>query len=466
MNRIKAILTFTIISLVFPVIFLFSCKKNGAEGIIIFTEVSGKLQDINLAADEASGQKVQSRIAAVNRDHSDLQPHVLTEGFYSARSPEISCDATKMLFSAQQKKDDIWQIWEMDLNNLKSRQVTSLNEDCSGPAYLPNGRVIFTRKNVMFSCNADGSDIRQVTFNPYNYSSPALLQDGRVLAISGKKNNGNGNSVFMVLRPDGTKNELFYKSNEKRGPGTRGWETESGRVVFIEADSEKVDGGTVVSINYNRPLHSRINHSSGIEGSFCSVFPLKSGKFMVSYRKSDEDRYGLYEFDPENKALGEVVYGSKDFDVAEVVAAEIHSRPRKLPSEVDMGVKTGLFLCQDVTFHDMASLRSVNIQGLNKIRIVGKDSMLGEIDAENDGSFYLKVKADTPFQIQTIDQKGNITGTCGWIYLRPNERRGCIGCHENPELVPENKVPLAVRQAPVSIPVHINKVVEKKVSLE
>ena len=104
---------------------------------------------------------------------------------------------------------------------------------------------------------------------------------------------------------------------------------------------------------------------------------------------------------------------------------------------------------------------------MNKIRIIGIDSALGEINVERDGSFYLKVIADTPFQIQTIDDKGNVVGEpCGWIYLRPNERRGCVGCHEDPEMVPENKYPLAVKKAPVNVPVHISKVVEKKVSLE
>jgi hypothetical protein len=466
MNRIRVIIILTIISFGFSIIFLSSCKKKADEGMIIFTQIYGKLQDINVSYAETAGQKIQSKIAALNRDQSGMQPHVLTEGFYSARSPEISFDAARMLFSAQQKKDDQWQIWEMDLTSLKSTQVTALPENCFDPAYLPNGRVIFSRQRTMFSCNPDGSDIRQVTYNPYSYSAPTVLQDGRVLALSKQLNTDKGEAVFMVLRPDGTKNQLFYKGSEYYHPGTRGWETASGRIIFIEAARGKADGGNLVSINYNRPLHSIDNLSSGMDGSFSSVFPLKSGKFMVSYRKSDSERYGLYEFDPENKVLGQVVFDSKDFDIAEVVAVEIHERPKKLPSEVDMGVKTGLLLCQDVAFHDVNTSMSVKIPGAYKIRITGKDSTLGEIDPEKDGSFYLKVIADTPFQIQTIDQNGNITCTCDWIYLRPNERRGCIGCHEDPEIVPENKVPMAVRQAPVNIPVHINKVVEKKVSLE
>jgi hypothetical protein len=109
----------------------------------------------------------------------------------------------------------------------------------------------------------------------------------------------------------------------------------------------------------------------------------------------------------------------------------------------------------------------VSLPKASRIEIVGLDSTLGIVDVADDGSFYLKVIADKPFQLQTIDKNGRIlNGPGGWIWLRPNERRGCVGCHQDPEMVPINKVPLAVKNSPVSIPMHINKVVEKKVSLE
>jgi hypothetical protein len=52
------------------------------------------------------------------------------------------------------------------------------------------------------------------------------------------------------------------------------------------------------------------------------------------------------------------------------------------------------------------------------------------------------------------------------MWLRPNERRGCVGCHEDPELVPANRVPLAVKKNPVGVPVHAEKIKEKAVELE
>ena len=37
--------------------------------------------------------------------------------------------------------------------------------------------------------------------------------------------------------------------------------------------------------------------------------------------------------------------------------------------------------------------------------------------------------------------------TCGWIWVMQKENRGCIGCHEDPELVPENSFVEAVRRS-------------------
>ena len=99
--------------------------------------------------------------------------------------------------------------------------------------------------------------------------------------------------------------------------------------------------------------------------------------------------------------------------------------------------------------------------------MLGIDTTYGIVEVEEDGSFQLKIMADTPFRIRTLDEEDNVVrGPCSWLWLRPNERRGCIGCHEDPEMVPENKVSLAIRKSPVIIPVNITEVKEKIVELE
>jgi len=221
------------------------------------------------------------------------------------------------------------------------------------------------------------------------------------MAISRQLISDEREEAFMVLRPDGTKNELFYDGADGSRLISQVHETNDGKVVFIESDGQNSNNGNVISINYNEPFHSYKNLTSDLRGDFKSVYPEKSGKFLVSYRKSSAEHYGLYEFDPQIKSLSKAIYSSQDFDIAEVVAFQIHEWQRKLPSEVDMGVKTGLILCQDVNFQGVPSSGVASSRPkASKIRIIGRDSVLGEIEVEKDGSFYLKVIADTPFRIE------------------------------------------------------------------
>jgi hypothetical protein len=152
----------------------------------------------------------------------------------------------------------------------------------------------------------------------------------------------------------------------------------------------------------------------------------------------------------------------------EAFLVEEKSRPKKLPSEVDMKVKTGLLLCQDINIRDLITQNNISTsKKAMSMEVLGINSSMGIVKVEADGSFYLKAMADTPFRIRIIDANGKVIGDpCAWIWLRPNERRGCIGCHEDHDLVPENRVSLSVKKAPVTIPVEIKGIKEKQVSLE
>jgi hypothetical protein len=272
---------------------------------------------------------------------------------------------------------------------------------------------------------------------------------------------------FMVMRPDGTKSELFYKGSNGSELSGRGMETDNGRIIFIESVKSNPGKGYLISVSYNRPLHSRLNLSSDIEGDFRAVCPQPSGKLLVSYRKTTTDRYALYEFDSENKSLGKLIYSNNDFDVLEVVDAVKHIRPRKLPSEVNAVIKTGLIMCQDVNVDDdPLKISGALLKKISKVEIMGIDSSMGVFKPSVDGSFYLKVIADKPFQIRTLDEMGNVLRKCYWIWLRPNERRGCVGCHEDQDIVPDNRISLAVKKAPIGIPVHVNKIKDKMIDTE
>jgi hypothetical protein len=457
-------------------LFVTSCSRNSTEDTLIITRTSGRVSNLSFSASTSRNINLPTDIIEVKPGRSDASPKVLTSSFYSARSPKISNDGQFMIFAGQKKEGDTWQIWETDLRNLKTNQLTKLKEDCTDPAYLPLGRFLFTSHSTtdslksnesIFTSTTDGSDQKRITFNPYMYLTSNVLNDGRILTVGIQKFPETGDQKFMVMRPDGTKSELFYKGNHGSIINGPGFETNNGKIIFIESDNNNPGKGNLITISYNRPMHSRVNLTSEIEGDFRAVFPQPSGKLLVSYRKTASERYGLYEFDVENKSLGKPVYSSNEFDVLEVVDAVSHTRPRKLPSEVNTVIKTGLIMCQDVNVTNEPKMFSGSLhKNIFKVEIMGTDSSMGTFKPSPDGSFYLKVVANKPFQIRTLDEEGKVIRKCDWIWLRQNERRGCVGCHEDQDIVPDNRIPLAVKKAPVGIPIHVNKIKDKMIDTE
>jgi hypothetical protein len=454
-----------------------SCNgKSVKNGMIIVTEAPQNAQTPDYISGESWRYIAGARISAfIPGKPSSLK--VLTENFYSASSPKISYDGRYMLFTAQQLKDESWQIWEMELDNLKCRKITSFRENCTDPDYLPGGRFVFSKLTVndtvktahcLYTCNLDGSGLRQITFSPHACFATTVLKDGRLLTINRQIIPDQGDPMLVVMRPDGTKADMFYRGSGGSLLINGAHETSDGKLVFIESEKGNRQAGNLVSISYNRPLHSRINLTSGTGIDFYNVLPLRPDNYLVSCRKQDTEHFALYEFDPLKKLVGQEVLSDPDYDVLDAVLVEEYARPKKLPSEVDMQVKTGLLFCQDIN--------CLNVQGQNglsdiikagKIEILGVDTTYGVVEVEEDGSFQLKVMADTPFRIRTLDKEGNVVrGPCSWLWLRPNERRGCIGCHEDPELAPENRVSLAIKKPPVIVPVHISEINEKIVDLE
>jgi len=466
-----------ILFLILTCAIILSCSKKRSDKIkLIVTEVPGNNEQAD-NPDLVSRQYLTgARIISISTGKSGSQK-ILTKDFFSASGPEISYDGRSMLFSAQKKENDPWQIWVMNLDNLKYRQVSSGSENCTDPAWLPGDRLMFSRLTLndtvksahcLYTCNSDGSGLKQITFGPDNNLATTVLKDGRLLTLKQQLLPYQDDPMIVVMRPDGTKADIFYKDSGGSTIISGARETADGKIVFIESDKEGPMEGILISVSYNRPLHSRTNLTSGTGFDFYNVMPVSPDNYLVSCRKSGTGNYVLYEFDPETRSLGRMVFSDPGYNIVEAVPAEEYERPKKLPSEVDQEVRTGLLLCQDINvLRFQPGFDKSSVPRASRIEVLGIDSTYGIVPVEEDGSFQLKVLADKPFRIQSLDEYGRVLqGPCSWLWLRPNERRGCVGCHEDPELVPENRIPLAVKKAPVIIPVNITQIMEKAVELE
>jgi hypothetical protein len=125
-------------------------------------------------------------------------------------------------------------------------------------------------------------------------------------------------------------------------------------------------------------------------------------------------------------------------------------RPQIATSLVDREKTRGRALCLD------AGLTGRR-EGVRPARVRVRDAngVLGETDVLADGSFLLDLPADRAIRLETVDADGRtLAAMSSTFWVRPNETRGCIGCHEAAETAPENRRPLAVRGEAVVIAGH------------
>lgn len=425
----------------FASVWLWSCSSTSYEGKIVAVELEGEL-------DVFEGAK----LVLIDPENTGKAKKILSQDFHSACSPVVNHEGRYLSFQAKQKENDPWQIWVMDMKKGKTTRVTQLSEDCLHPAALPDGSLIFSRaasvKNQLvydlWRCALDGSELRRITFDPSINLYPSVLSEGRVLYTSSTRYPELRTPVWMVMRPDGTKSELYFKGGTQFYPDSDGSESKQGYIYFTGND------GQLARVSHKRPLHSLEFLSEKLGGSFSSVVARDNG-CLVSYQPADGELLGLYLYDPESTNPPELLYQGDKHLTDPVLIESMPERPRILPSAVNPDNATALLMSQDIN-HSQEPVHP-GITGdtvASRIRVSTLDSELGIVEVKDDGSFYLKLDADIPFRIESLNEQGEIIrGPSDWFYLRPNERRACVGCHADPELAPRNFQPMAVKEDPI-----------------
>ena len=66
--------------------------------------------------------------------------------------------------------------------------------------------------------------------------------------------------------------------------------------------------------------------------------------------------------------------------------------------------------------------------------------VLGHVPLAEDGSFQVQIPANTPVQVELLDASGTPVRTSAWIWVRNHAAQGCVGCHEDPERTPPNRL--------------------------
>jgi hypothetical protein len=445
------------------------------------------------------------RIVVAPLDEIDTARRVIADGFACATDPVLTDGGDRLLFAGARAPGEPLQIWETSVADGGPTRVLECAADCVAPVPMPSGHVVFAstlageyeehggqRSLSLYEWAPGTEDPVRITFNPSSDFDPAVLPDGRIAYSAwqhvGRHHWPRGTIALLLVNSDGT--GIFPLTGNHRGPWLKRATTPVGddRIAFVASEGLVHFGaGTllVTSLNDAFAPYAPLLDGDGYEVEGVAALP--DGRLVVSALPRDGSRptFGLY-LCGEDGALAPLYDDPDAHDLAPTVAPTGPAPDRRV-STVVPGTAWGYLLVLDCTETDRTDQHPVRRDAVAAVRVIegtplrrddGRDPafaavpgrgdeplvhrgaatgaiparILGEVPPAPDGSLYLKVPADRPLRLQLLDRDGfTLMDERAWFWVRPNERRVCIGCHENRELAPPNRTPLAARDDPVDL---------------
>ncbi len=428
-----------------------------------------------------------SRLVRLAR--SDHTPHCLTPEFFAAADPRTSFDGARVLFAGKKTADSPWQIWEMNVDGSGTRQVTRCPDDCLKPAYLPRGQIVYTAfpeeraggsssrtaahlvpprahsaawtdaASQLWASKLDGSDAHPITFGPGDFQVETVLKNGMILATARSPllpSNGRlpADRELYTLRPDGTGLATLRCDHQHPAIRSQAQELDDGAVVFVKASlTSRSLGGDLAWIRRGA-LHNAPLTAPPILAS--SPQPIAADELLVAREFPTGPTTGkkltLYVFDAAMGRFVTPIYEDPKLSTVEAVPAAAHEPPRWYWSTLNPELQRGYFVCLDSYLaeglpHGRIAAKLTRVRVLMLDAATQKEILSGEAPMEEDGSFYIAVPPDKPVRFEVLDGAGRVVREQqSWIWSRSGEERGCVGCHEDRALAPENRWPLALRR--------------------
>ncbi len=455
-----------------------------------------------------------------------LTSRFLPPGCYS--TPSISYDARSIYFAFGEcegrrvnygaDEQHFYHIYRTDPAGEELHRLTDERFDDFDPCPLPDGGIAFmsTRRGGFTRCNnpwepipvytlhrmdADGKNIRPLSFHETNEWHPNMMSDGRIVYtrwdyVDRSAANFHG---LWATNPDGTGAvSLFGNYTDRINacfqahaiPG-------SSRIVFVAGAHHADVGGSLVILD---PARAGLDRRTGTDrmdaievltpevkfpeapdwptSYFHSPWPLSENYFLVSFgydrlpgmsSGATRDSTGIYYFDRFGGL--ELLYRDRRMPVMYPILLAPRPRPPVIPTMCDPRLgDEGEFILADMRQNLMplpegrriTAIRifqvfpkttpTVNQPRVGHANAEGARMLLGTVPVEEDGSAYFRAPARKPLYFQAVDDSGRaVQSMRSIVYLQPGERRGCVGCHEPVGRASAARPVLAQARAPSAI---------------
>jgi len=431
----------------------------------------------------------------------------LGDGVY--RDACLHFSGEKLLFSFGNGSDkwdggQSYDVYEIGVDGTGLRRLTSGPKNDCEPFYMPDDRIGFTSDRsehfvmcggdrhspTLFVAEADGSSVRQLSFNVFNDFTPCILPDGRILYGRWEYNERSVTSLHnpFTMNPDGTMVAPYYgnatirpnvvmfprpvpDSHKVMALFTAHHGQTHGAIGLIDIRRGRDGPEPLEILTPNVPITGE-HFEDSRKGWFSDPVALSETTHLCSYTPTVlpwlERSWALYVGDRHgNLAL---VYRDQEISCAEPVPLVPRPRPFVQPpaptgtdttdaeatlAAVDVyigldGIPRGaakfLRILEDVPRKDVRRGGVVLTSGTLIFTI---KRILGVVPIEADGSAHFVVPANRNVYFEVLDaRQQEIQRMRSVVCLKPGERRTCVGCHESRNTAPPNRLIAALNREP------------------
>ncbi|HPD16268.1 MAG TPA: HEAT repeat domain-containing protein [Planctomycetota bacterium] len=436
--------------------------------------------------------KVGRKLYALTPARPGAKPAVLLDaGKGAIGSPSVTFDGKAILVSMVPEGEGFFSIWRLPAAGGTPERLTRGPFHDIDPAELPDGRIVFTSTRIgtfeeyhnppsraLFVMNPDGSGIRPITTTFIFDNEPEVLADGRILFIRSDNffDRGKVETLLHAVHPDGTGGytEFGLDIGPDYGGRLRAFCCGSpapmpdGRVAWLTG------GGIAVGPTGGLPFGTR---HFGLDAGDVAALPdgrlvctlarrveieVPAGKQTRKVQDISYEKIAI--LDPDSRTGGVVIlHDSQGMALHSPVYLGPRPRPPVLagkskPHKGDAAAAaTGVLFCQDArltknTTAGWSHVRALRVLGGKGLTLRSSHSYivhagsevveLGTVPLAPDGSFAIEVPGDMAIAFQAVDAEGRSElNEMSWIYVRPGETRGCIGCHAERRLAAPNSAP-------------------------
>jgi hypothetical protein len=416
------------------------------------------------------------------------------------RDPELSYDATKILFAFKGEENGGTSIYEIGIDGRGLRQITDLATSCKkpfperalgkgrhdiSPCYLPDGRIVFTstREGGRVPCfnsevdtlhvmDADGSNARSISVNNVNEFDPVMLADGRLLF--GRWEYVDKTALYMqslwTMTPDGAEETAFFGNNMAKPtafldarpvPGSRlivcSLTPHNGQAVGAIAMIDPRLGKNNLKAIFNFTPEYPTEMDQGLRQGPCDPWPISEDVVLISNNANNTN--GIIEI-IDRKNHRELVHADQDFSCYSPMLIKARPVPPQIGPHVEPGQPSHFFV-QDIH----KGLDGVKPGEVERLRILEETTrvsgipgggrwwnqaflvswqgsytvknFLGTVPVEADGSVYFEAPPGKALYFQALDAEGRcVQSMRTFVQAAPGVTRSCVGCHEYKSAAP------------------------------